>query len=82
LVAVSKTKPPELVKACYDNGHLHFGENYIQEFVDKAAKVLDNRQILQLIFYTISCRQTSNGILLGTYNQTNANFWQLYQICL
>jgi len=39
LVAVSKTKPPALVKACYDAGHLYFGENYVQEFVEKAAKL-------------------------------------------
>ena len=39
------------MKACYDAGHLHFGENYIQEFVDKAAKVLDIRQIQQLILH-------------------------------
>jgi len=39
LVAVSKTKPPALVQACYEAGHRHFGENYVQEFVDKAAKL-------------------------------------------
>lgn len=37
LVAVSKTKPKELLQACYDNNQRHFGENYVQEVVDKAA---------------------------------------------
>ncbi len=35
LVAVSKTKPVEAVKALYDLGQKDFGENYVQELVDK-----------------------------------------------
>ena len=37
LVAVSKTKPVEAVQAMYDLGHRDFGENYVQELVDKFA---------------------------------------------
>ena len=37
LVAVSKTKPVEDVQALYDLGHRDFGENYVQELVDKVA---------------------------------------------
>jgi pyridoxal phosphate enzyme (YggS family) len=37
LVAVSKTKPIEDVQALYDLGQRDFGENYVQELVDKAA---------------------------------------------
>eukprot|EP00873_Tetraselmis_striata_P038287 jgi/Tetstr1/458551/TSEL_044954.t1 len=36
LVAVSKTKPVELLQEVYDAGHRVFGENYVQELVDKA----------------------------------------------
>ena len=36
LVAVSKTKPPELVRELYDAGQRHFGENYVQELVEKS----------------------------------------------
>lgn len=36
LVAVSKTKPKELILDAYDAGHRHFGENYVQELVQKA----------------------------------------------
>lgn len=39
LVAVSKTKPVSLVKQVYDAGHRSFGENYVQELVDKAPQV-------------------------------------------
>ncbi|MDX1956117.1 MAG: YggS family pyridoxal phosphate-dependent enzyme [Chitinophagaceae bacterium] len=39
LVAVSKTKPTEDIKALYDLGQRDFGENYVQELVDKAAQL-------------------------------------------
>lgn len=35
LVAVSKTKPVEDIKALYDLGQRDFGENYVQELVEK-----------------------------------------------
>lgn len=35
LVAVSKTKPNEAVLEAYEAGHRDFGENYVQELVDK-----------------------------------------------
>ena len=37
LVAVSKTKPVEDLQALYDLGQRDFGENYVQELVDKQA---------------------------------------------
>ncbi len=39
LIAVSKTKPNEDVQALYDLGHRAFGENYVQELVDKEASL-------------------------------------------
>jgi hypothetical protein len=39
LVAVSKYKPAADILACYDAGQRDFGENYVQELVDKAAVV-------------------------------------------
>ena len=39
LVAVSKYKPASDIQACYDAGHRHFGENYVQELVEKAEQV-------------------------------------------
>lgn len=35
LVAVSKTKPKEAILECYEKGQRIFGENYIQELVQK-----------------------------------------------
>ncbi|CAN5666823.1 YggS family pyridoxal phosphate-dependent enzyme [soil metagenome] len=39
LVAVTKTKPVDAIKAVYDTGHRIFGENYVQELVDKASEL-------------------------------------------
>lgn len=43
LVAVSKTKPLDLIRQAYDAGQRHFGENYVHELIEKA-----NDPILQL----------------------------------
>lgn len=39
LVAVSKTKPAAQVREAYDAGHRDFGENYVQELVQKHAEL-------------------------------------------
>jgi PLP dependent protein len=39
LVAVSKTKPVEDIEALYQLGQRDFGENYVQELVDKQASL-------------------------------------------
>ncbi len=39
LVAVSKTKPVEDIKELYELGHRDFGENYVQELVDKEMEL-------------------------------------------
>ncbi len=39
LIAVSKVKPAQLVEAAFAAGQQLFGENYVQEFCDKAEQV-------------------------------------------
>lgn len=39
VVAVGKTKPVSLLQQVYDAGHRIFGENYVQEFVEKAPQL-------------------------------------------
>ena len=39
LVAVSKYKPASDILECYEDGQRDFGENYVQELVDKAEQV-------------------------------------------
>lgn len=37
LVAVSKTKPAQAIIDAYSAGQLNFGENYVQELIEKAT---------------------------------------------
>jgi pyridoxal phosphate enzyme (YggS family) len=39
LIAVSKTKPVAMLKEAYDAGQRHFGENYVQELVEKQPQL-------------------------------------------
>ncbi|KAG2588592.1 pyridoxal phosphate homeostasis protein-like [Panicum virgatum] len=38
VVEVSKTKPVPVIRGDYDAGHRCFGENYVQELIDKAPQ--------------------------------------------
>ncbi|RWW46513.1 hypothetical protein BHE74_00047549 [Ensete ventricosum] len=49
VVAVSKTKPVSLICQVYDFGHRCFGENYVQEIVEKAP------QVPQFLYPSPSC---------------------------
>ncbi|KAL9243496.1 hypothetical protein vseg_017375 [Gypsophila vaccaria] len=42
VVAVSKTKPVSILREVYDAGHRCFGENYVQELVEKAPQLPDD----------------------------------------
>ncbi|XP_059662525.1 uncharacterized protein LOC132308455 [Cornus florida] len=42
VVAVSKTKPVSLIRQVYDVGHRYFGENYVQEIIEKAPQLPDD----------------------------------------
>lgn len=42
LIAVSKTKPNDLITEAYNAGQRDFGENYVQELVDKHAQLPDD----------------------------------------
>ncbi|KAI6007929.1 hypothetical protein EDC04DRAFT_926815 [Pisolithus marmoratus] len=42
LVAVSKYKPTSDILACYQLGQRDFGENYVQELVDKVGQCPDD----------------------------------------
>ncbi|BFG27439.1 hypothetical protein CerSpe_137130 [Prunus speciosa] len=39
VVAVSKTKPVSVLRQVYDAGHRCFGENYVQELIEKAPQL-------------------------------------------
>lgn len=45
LLAVSKRKPPEDIRAAANAGQLSFGENYVQEALEKMATLADLRDL-------------------------------------
>ncbi len=63
LVAVSKTHPPEAVREAYAAGQRDFGENYAQEWRDKAAALAD---LPDLVWHFVGSLQTNKvKLLLG-----------------
>ena len=45
LLAVSKTKPAEMIREAWSLGQRHFGENYLQEALDKITSLSDLKDI-------------------------------------
>ena len=62
LVAVSKTKPLELVQAAYEAGQRVFGENYAQELVEKAEAMKEHSDDIQWHF--IGSLQSNKATML------------------
>ena len=48
IIAVSKTFKMEKILPLVDHGHLHFGENKVQEAVEKWTKIKEDRPEIQL----------------------------------
>jgi len=63
LLAVSKTFGPEAVRAAFDAGQTAFGENYIQEAVEKIALLAD----LPLEWHCIGPIQSNKTRLVATH---------------
>lgn len=57
LVAVSKTRPPEAVRAAHAAGQRDFGENYVQEGLAKIATLADLRA--ELVWHLIGPLQSN-----------------------
>ncbi len=51
LLAVSKTVAPATVRAAFQAGQAAFGENYVQEGLDKIAALADLRDRIYLAFH-------------------------------
>ncbi|KAM3872045.1 pyridoxal phosphate homeostasis protein [Diretmus argenteus] len=69
LVAVSKTKPPEMVIDAYRQGQRNFGENYINELVDKASDPQILESCPEIKWHFIGHLQKNNvNKLLGVPN--------------
>ncbi|XP_078455327.1 pyridoxal phosphate homeostasis protein [Lampetra planeri] len=60
LVAVSKTKPAAMVIEAYKHGQRHFGENYVQELVEKASDPQVRSQCPEIKWHFIGHLQKGN----------------------
>ncbi|KAJ0101159.1 hypothetical protein Patl1_04139 [Pistacia atlantica] len=58
VVGVSKTKPVSLIRQVYDAGHRCFGENYVQEIIDKAPQLPED---IKVAFYWAFADQQSEN---------------------
>eukprot|EP00057_Strongylocentrotus_purpuratus_P005133 XP_003730293.1 PREDICTED: LOW QUALITY PROTEIN: proline synthase co-transcribed bacterial homolog protein [Strongylocentrotus purpuratus] len=59
LVAVSKTKPVSMILQAYQTGQRNFGENYVQELVDKAHDDLIREQCADIRWHYIGHLQSN-----------------------
>ena len=65
LIAVSKTKPSSLIKQAYDCGQKSFGENYLQEALNK----IDQLQGLAIEWHFIGSIQSNKAkIIAGNFS--------------
>jgi len=51
LLAVSKTKPVSLIKQAFAQGLSHFGENYVQESIEKIQQIKQDSEFNRPIFW-------------------------------
>ncbi len=58
LIAVSKTKPSSLIRQAYEAGQRDFGENYVQEIVQKSEELSD---LSELRFHLIGHLQRNKA---------------------
>lgn len=56
LVAISKTQPPDAIRAAYAAGQRDFGENYAQEWKEKADALAD---LPELVWHFVGGLQTN-----------------------
>ena len=65
LIAVSKTKPVELISQAINAGQLSFGENYVQEGIEKIAHFKQCMPDIPIVWQVnISNEQTKSGVAI------------------
>ncbi|HIP76425.1 MAG TPA: YggS family pyridoxal phosphate-dependent enzyme [Psychromonas hadalis] len=68
LLAVSKTKPIALIKEAYHTGQRHFGENYVQESIEKITQIQqDNEFNEKITWHFIGPLQSNKTALVATH---------------
>ncbi len=73
LVAISKTQPAAAIREAYGAGQRHFGENYAQEWRQKAAELAD---LHGLVWHFVGGLQTNKVKLLVRPGQPSVSYIQ------
>lgn len=60
LVAVSKTKPAEMIVDAYETGQRHFGENYVKELSEKGNSPVILEKCKEIRWHFIGHLQKAN----------------------
>jgi uncharacterized pyridoxal phosphate-containing UPF0001 family protein len=75
LVAVSKYKPASDIEACFSDGQLDFGENYVQELEEKAKVVsfrLESQTYLSILTVSSQLPAEIRWHFIGTLQSNKA----------
>ncbi|HMS27450.1 MAG TPA: YggS family pyridoxal phosphate-dependent enzyme [Burkholderiaceae bacterium] len=67
LLAVTKTVPPELIKSAIDAGQRHFGENYVNEGVEKITNMQSETKAFGLVWHCIGPVQSNKTRLVAEH---------------
>jgi pyridoxal phosphate enzyme (YggS family) len=68
LLAVSKTKPVTQIKEAYKTGQRHFGENYVQESIEKIKEIQQDSDFEEkIIWHFIGPLQSNKTALVATH---------------
>lgn len=72
-MAVSKTKPIEMIIDAYSAGQRHFGENYVKELWEKSTDELIDQQCPDIRWHFIGHLQSSqiSKVLDNIFNWNN-----------
>lgn len=69
LVAVSKTKPIDMILEAYRAGHRHFGENYVQELCEKSSSPIILKECPDIRWHFIgNCQSNKSKDLMRCPN--------------
>src|SRR5690554_7692047 len=63
LLAVSKTKPATMIRAAWELGQREFGENYVQEALEKQVELAD----LEIVWHFVGPLQTNKSRIVAEH---------------
>jgi len=63
LIAVSKTKPATMIRAAWELGQREFGENYVQEALEKQVELAD----LEIVWHFVGPLQTNKSRIVAEH---------------